>query len=384
MAGKGLRCVFIGPSSERHKGGVAQFSSRLAHELAAHGETLFISWSEIYPSFLISRTLKDSESAHTTKTMPAQFLLSCINPLTWQRCLEQICQYQPQLVIFTWIHPVHAPVYLFLARKLKRKINAEIVFICHNILPHELLPGLRHLTKLCLSQADRLVVHSSTLAEQARLLVEKKIKITPLFLPLHDFFTTNNEPPEAWTSNRALNMLFFGLIREYKGVDVLLQAVALVRSEFPMIHLTIAGEVFYDNSLVCRLWRRSKKGLPQLVRKLALEKNVALDLRYIPDSEVAGFFEKADLVVFPFRSVSQSGSLTVAYSFAKPVIASAMDGFFDVVAEGKSGYLAAPGDPRALADAILRFIAQPLSPIHVREAAQALSWERYVSALLTS
>ncbi len=151
--------VLVGPSVERFKGGVAQFTSHLAERLPEKTECHFFSWYQPYPSFLTSRDFVDNVSKPTQGLVPANFLLGYMNPLSWWKFVKEVKVLKAATVCFTWIHPVQAPVYFVLTCLIKLLTDAEIIFICHNVLPHESFMGDRLLTKLGLGGADRLIVY---------------------------------------------------------------------------------------------------------------------------------------------------------------------------------------------------------------------------------
>lgn len=376
------RCVFVGPAAERYRGGIAQFSSRLAVELSVQNEVRHLSWSRLYPSMLISRELRAGERQER-RGMDVDYKLDIMNQRTWKECADHILDFRPDFTVLTWSHPIHALVYSSMLHRLRRfpGRTGTVVFICHNVLPHESFPGAAHLTRFCLSRADRLITHSTACAEKARALLREEQQVRTLFHPLHDEFVVNRAHARAaWAPPAVLNLLFFGTIRRYKGLDVLLQALPEILRRYENVHLTIAGEPFFQgNRLLQGIF--GEDILPT-VRRLGLAKHVSLELRYIPDAELPGLFYRADLVVFPYRAASQSGSLSLAYSFGKPVIASRTGGFLDSVREGDTGYLAAPEDPQALAEAILRFVERPIASAEVCAATQRMSWANYAAGLL--
>ena len=178
-------------------------------------------------------------------------------------------------------------------------------------------------------------------------------------------------------------MLFFGIVRRYKGVDTLLHALRLLLEEKKNFHLTIAGEIFSKSSRIPFGFSGPRLDLESMIQELGLKEHVTLDLRYIPNSEVAGLFEKSDLAIFPFRSISQSGSLMVAYSFNKPVIVTDLGAFRDSVVEGGTGYFAKAEDHESLANAIIRFMEHPISPASIKEVSRNYSWEKYAETILS-
>ena len=180
------KVCLIGPSSERYKGGIAQFTRALADNLARNRETLFVSWYQLYPPFLLSRDFIDRVSEKKIGKEQAEFLLGYLNPFSWLKTAKRIAQFETTHLFLTWIHPVHAPVYIFLIALVRLFSKPRITFICHNVLPHESFFASRILSKICLGLADDLIVHGQSECETAKSLGIQNVE--KLFLPLHDFF----------------------------------------------------------------------------------------------------------------------------------------------------------------------------------------------------
>ncbi len=378
MDAKQNNYVLVGPSSERFKGGIAQFTSYLAEKLSKQTNLRFYSWYQPYPTFLTSRDFADNASSTFTGNLNANFLLGYMNPVSWWRFVKELKSFKPETVFMTWIHPVQAPVFAILALMIKLFADTEVVFICHNILPHESFKGDRLLTRVGLAGADRLVVHGVSEQQRAREFFRVK-KITCLFLPLHNFFSTTvaSDNGGGLVKSVKLKLLFFGVIRHYKGLDILINAMATIVKKNPNICLRIVGERFSKRDNVL-----DNDNPVTLVESLGLSDFVATDLRYVPNEEVATIFEWADVAVFPYRSATQSGPITLAYSYGIPVISTRTGGIPDVVEEGVSGYLVEPDDVEALAKGILKYANNPIESSTVKEYAKKLSWDSYINRLL--
>lgn len=364
--------TLIGPTAARYKGGIAQFTSRLAEELSSGRRLQFISWHQLYPYFLAKRDFEDKVSAARISDVPAAMLLGYMNPLSWRRAAAEIAQFGSQRIVFTWAHPVHAPVYLALIFWLRRwSASSELILLCHNVKPHEQFFGAAALTRAVAARMDRLAVHGSSERDAATNLVPGK-PVSTLYLPLFDRLAMSDSD-EGDVSERENTILFFGIIRPYKGLDLLLRALAVLRPKLPRIRLLIAGELF---------------GFPpgepdplELVEELGLADAVETDIRYIPNEDVGKIFSRAALAVFPYRSATQSGAIATAYANGVPVVATRVGSIPDVVEEGVSGYLAEPEDVPSLAAAIERCFSTPPPRSSVRKFARRFSWKRYAAAL---
>jgi glycosyltransferase involved in cell wall biosynthesis len=366
------KIAIIGPSSEKYKGGIAHFSTCLADTLEKKAEVLFISWSVLYPPFVSSRDFLDKTSKHSVGSSKAQFILNYINPLSWIKTAWRLRQFNADKIVLSWVHPVHAPVYITLLVLLRLFTRSELIVQCHNVQPHESFLGASLLSTLVFRLAHSLIVHSASEKGKLSEQVPGK-KVLQLFHPIYEFpEATGTEITDTNCGNYQL--LFFGVIREYKGLDLLLEALKQVVKHKPNVRLTVAGECFNE---------KDNQTLKNQVANIGLEEIVDLDLRYIPNEEVSTYFKRADLVVLPYRSATSSGPLTLAYHFKKPVIATNVGGLSDYVSEGKSGYLCeAYAD--AIARTILRAIDNPISEQDIEQHALSFSWDQYAEELLNT
>jgi glycosyltransferase involved in cell wall biosynthesis len=222
--------------------------------------------------------------------------------------------------------------------------------------------------------AHSLVVHSSSEREKLLQQVPAK-KILQLFHPIYEFpEKTDIATTISDTDGKNYRLLFFGVIREYKGLDLLLAALKQVVKHKPNVKLTIAGECFDETN---------NRILENQVAEIGLEEFVDLDLRYIPNEEVSTHFRRADLVMLPYRSATSSGPLTLAYHFKKPVVATNVGGLSDYVNEGKSGYLCEV-NADSIARTIVKAIDNPLDERDIERQALSFSWEQYAEKLLNS
>ncbi len=378
MDAKQNNYVLVGPSSERFKGGIAQFTSHLAEKLSKETNLHFYSWYQPYPAFMTSRDFADKASKTSTGNLNANFLLGYMNPISWWRFVKELMAFRPETVCITWVHPVQAPVFAVLTLMIKFMTKSKVVFICHNILPHESFKGDRILTRIGLAGADRLIVHGVSERDRARALFKNK-KITSLFLPLHNFFSTAVTPDNGGKKpkSKKLRLLFFGVIRYYKGLDILIRAMAIAVKQNPNISLRIVGEKFFKKDEA-----PDSANPALLIESLALGDFVETDFRYVPNEEVPAIFEWADVAVFPYRSATQSGPITIAYSYNVPVISTRTGGIPDVVEEGVSGYLVEANDEKALAEGILKYADHAIKPSDVKAFAKRLSWDNYIIRLL--
>jgi glycosyltransferase involved in cell wall biosynthesis len=245
--------------------------------------------------------------------------------------------------VVPWWTSFWTPHLLYLVSALHSRLDTEICFVCHNVSEHEAHPLSRFCSRLVLSRADRVVVHSEQEADRARALLPARAQIITAFHPVYDHLQARM-PPRA-EARHALHLdgpvlLFFGFVRPYKGLDVLLSALPSVLQQHKTA-LLVVGE----------FWRGRQRYVRR-IRELGLDQDVVLVDRYVPDEEVGSYFAAADLVVLPYLSGTGSGVCQLAFGMRRPVVATRMGSMPDVVRDGLNGRLVEPGDPAALAEAI--------------------------------
>lgn len=347
--------------------GAAAFNAALATELSHVADLRLISWKRPYPPFLYRRGVHASEPSFEG----ANFLVDWLDMRTWRCALEQWDTHRVEALILPWLHPIWAPQY----RWLLRRRPAPAAVICHNVLPHEPLPLLSRVTRAALSAADLFVTHAP---HQAGELVQLGLGDTPVLQLFHPRFpVTRSEDSEARLALRRLCgdpeylLLMYGAVRPYKGLDLALEALALLVAERTDVHLLVAG----------RFWE-SPARYADLVSRHGLGAHVTFDNRYIPDDETAVMFAAADLALLPYRSASQSGVAQLALSHGCPVVATAVGGLPSGLSEGEEGILtdrSSEGLAEGLKSAIARL---PELRETCARARHDRSFERYARRLV--
>lgn len=373
------RVVLIAPHAKLFKGGIAQFATRLAEELTKRTELTFVTWNRLYPPFLSKRDFVAPGAESFEEPKGVYRSLSYINPLSWLKTARLVWREKPTLLLVSWVHPVHAPVLFCLLGLLRLRSSAKVAFVCHNVLPHESFRGAQFLSRLVLGLADEVIIHSECERKSLHRLLPKA-RCKTLFIPTFDMFSAAR--PSQRGNKQEICVLFFGVIRPYKGLDVLLRAVAELHHSGVKIRLLIAGEFLEPSEQFER--ECSLKNPLLLISELEIESIVETTISYIKDEQVGELFSKADVAVFPYRSATQSAVVMLAYAYGVPVIATGVGGLREVVKEGVSGYVCEPEDPRALSRAILRYINKPISSDAVQEYAKSFSWQSYVDQILST
>lgn len=335
-----MKIAFLGPAPP-FRGGISLFASHLANEMYRQGhEICFFNFHRQYPALLFPAGKQEDniESIHPNKRILTPYL-----PYTWDKTARAINEYIPDIIIVSWWLPFFAPAYGRILRKIKQ---GRKVILAHNIMPHEEWFASRSLLRYVFSKADEIVVLSkSCLLELKRNLPSRIVRKAILgFHPIYDTHSGDN------TKTNALpRILFFGMIKEYKGLDVLLDAMPIIRVAIPDIRLVIAGTVYKDQAVY-----------EEKIKDLDIGANVETHFRYISDKEVANFFRQSDLCVLPYKSATQSGVISTSYSYDTPVIASDIGGISEYVEAGETGLLVPPSNPPALAAAVIQFYGKEM------------------------
>lgn len=356
----GMDMAIVGPAFP-YKGGGAQHTTELAHRLAAAGHDVVIeSWRAQYPAFLYPgrQTISDPEGEPFPGTRRR---LDWRRPDGWWRTGRGLRAYD--LVVLATLTPVQVPSYLGILAGLGRR--APAVALCHNVLPHERKPYDEPLMKRLLRRVDGVLVHSEAQADLARKLTDRPVRVAemPAHLP-----TSATAPQDDAKVRRRL--LFFGIVRPYKGLDVLLRALAEGPGD---VALTVAGE-FWGGLDETR----------ELIRSLDLTSRVELRPGYVPAADVPGLFAAADALVLPYRTATASQNVWMAHEQGLPVIATDVGGFAAQIRDGVDGLICTPDDVPSLAAALRRFYT-PGEPERLRSGVRPVDhaplWAAYLDAL---
>lgn len=365
------RIVMIGPVYP-FKTGLAHYVSLLYKRLQINYNVTLISYSMWYPKILYKKPQRDY-SDDVLKLNDIQYILNTANPFNWIKVAKYINEQKPKLVLLQWQHPYFTPCYFMLIKMIK---NIKILYICHNVFPHERFPMDKWLTKLALKPADYYITHSNSDAEDLKMIVSNP-DLRIAVHPVYNFFKQKNiSKREArdilGVSQDERIILFFGLVREYKGLKHLLNAMGLLEHRM-QVKLFIVGD-----------FGGTREQYEKVIRTNAIEKNVNIIDGYIPACEVEKFFAACDLVVLPYESATQSGVVQIAYGFEKPVIVTNVGGLPDVVENGKTGYVVEAKNPKALSDAIVRYFEEEKAEEfaqNVKGEAYRFSWDRMVEQI---
>ncbi len=328
-----------------------------------------ISYKMQYPKILFKKEQKDYEN-DVFRVKNAQFLINTANPWNIVRVSRWIRKMHPDLVIMQWWHPYFAPCYRIMEAVLGRRVKKLLV--CHNVFPHERFPADRQLTKMVLRKADYFLLHSQSDIEDL-LTMDPQAQYIQNPHPAYNEFRIRNITKEQARYELSIKqnekiVLFFGFVRQYKGLKHLITAMPDVRRQLGNVRLIIAGSFGSD-----------REEYLQMIDANQVRDCVEVVDVYIPDYEVEKYFAACDIVVLPYESATQSGIIQIAFGFEKPVIVTNVGGLPEVVKDGQTGYIVERGNAKQLSDAIVRYYQCNMEAVfaeNVRKEAYRFSWDR--------
>lgn len=368
-----MNIIVVGPSYP-FRGGISHYTTFLYRHLATHHAVRLLTFSRQYPAWLYPGQ-SDRDESSDLRIPTAEPLLDGANPLTWFRAGWEIRRTSPDLLILQWTVPYWIPLIAILLLFAPRR--TQKVIIVHNATPHEkenaLFALLRRLfQQMVMGWSSLLICH----AESDELVLRRQLPRHAIKRVMLPSYAAIAETPRHHTIKPGdPHLLFFGFVRPYKGIEILLAALPKVIEQLPKAHLTIAGE----------WWAMA--GDPNTLIPAALKPHVTLFNRYVSNEETATLFHSADVAVLPYRSATQSAVVQVAFGFGVPVITTHVGGLPEAVTHEVTGLVVPPNDPNALADAIIRYHQEGwrerLAP-HVAIARDQFSWAALEKAMLES
>ena len=377
-----MKVCVVGPTYP-YRGGIAHYSTLLVRHLRQAGhQTNFYSYTRQYPRWLFPGST-DKDPSSTPLREDCEYILDPMNPLTWWRLCRRIRMDKPDLIVLQWWVPYWTPSLTYMSRWLQKHTRARIVYLCHNVTPHDGGGVLdRRFALAALRQGDAFIVHTD----------QDHHRLQALLPQAHVFRTQH--PTYAELAQRGpdidgslmrtkLNidpavpvLLFFGFVRPYKGLEYLIQALPLVLKEVK-VHVLVVGEFWVPKDFYERYAEEYK-----------VADAITMVNTYIPDEELGYYFDIAEVVVLPYISASQSGVTQLAFGFGKPVIVTRVGGLSEVVRDGETGLVVPPQDEKALAQALIRYIKQNLrepfeQAIAEQEQHQEYGWHMLVQTMET-
>jgi glycosyltransferase involved in cell wall biosynthesis len=372
------KIVIIGPAHPL-RGGLATFNQRLAKEFNQQGwDCSIFSFSLQYPSFLFpGKTQFSSEPA--PGDLKIHTAINSINPFNWIKVGNWLRYKKPDIIVVRFWLPFMGPALGTILRRVRKNKHTKIICIADNVIPHEHRPGDKAFTKYFVKSCDAFITMSEkVMADLNKFEKEKPVRLVqhPLYDTFGEIISQQEARAKLKIGNDELILLFFGFIRKYKGLDMLLDAMKILKKRMQgtgnsIPKLLIAGEFYED-----------EKPYREQIEELGIADDLILRTEFIPDSEVKYYLCAADVVVQPYRNATQSGVTPLAYHFEKPMIVTNVGGLPSLVPHEKSGLVAEP-NPASIAEAIIRFcqLGENYFIPHLRNEKKKYSWNNLVEAI---
>ncbi len=370
-----MKIISLGPAHP-YRGGLASFNDRLALQFKAEGYGIeIVTFRMQYPKLFFP-----GETQYTEGPAPQGIKivreLNSINPFNWISTGIRIKKVKPDLLLIRYWLPFMAPCLGTVARIAKSNGHTKVICIFDNIIPHEKRPGDNFLTKYFSGSIDGAIVMSKTVYDDLMTFRENiPVKLSP-----HPLFDTYGKIMVRDAAISMLNLdadysylLFFGFIRAYKGLDLLIEAFSDERLRDMKLKLIVAGEFYEDPGRY-----------HDLIKKYKLEKDIIFFDHFIKDSEVPVFFSVADLVVQPYKSATQSGVTQIAFHYEKPMLVTDVGGLREIVPDGECGYVVKP-EPEYISAAIIDYFRNNRKALFsegVKKEKEKFSWDKMTAAII--
>lgn len=373
--GASRKCVIIGPAFPL-RGGIAQLNESLSEELTKQGiENVIFSFYLQYPSFLFpGQSQTEASDRKAPNGVDIRATISSVNPASWWVTARQIARLNPNYIVVRFWLPFMAPALGTICKLLKQKLNVPIIGVLDNVVPHEKRIGDKIFTKYFLKYCDSFVVMSSTVMEELSMFDAQKPRKL-LYHPVYDHFGEAVEKTFArkhlGIAENAKVILFFGIIRKYKGLKLLLKAISKMEDKMNL-KLVVAGEFYEDRAVYTKL-----------IEKYRLEGNVIVNAGFVDKHKVKFYFCAADLVAQPYLSATQSGVTQIAYHFNTPMLVTNVGGLPEMVPHEKVGYVCEV-DENVIAASITSFFTDHRGEefvANIREEKKRFEWDYFASEI---
>ncbi len=372
------RIVILGPAHPFRGGGITTFNERLATELQQQGyDVVIYNFSLQYPSFLFP-----GKTQYSTEPPPAHLRIlskvNSINPLNWIKVGNELKKLNPDVIIVRYWLPLMGPALGTIVRRAKKNKHARVIAITDNVVPHEKRPGDKTFTRYFIKSCDAFITMSDKVTSDLAAFHPGK-PVLQVAHPLYDNFgeaiSKQDARHQIGIDQQDKVMLFFGFIRKYKGLDILFDALHVLKTNNTVpanLKLLVAGEFYEDEAAY------HKK-----IQDLGIKDMLILKTGFIPDADVKKYFCAADLVIQPYRNATQSGVTPLAYHFEIPMIVTNVGALPDYVPDQKVGLVAEPV-ASALAEAIRRYfqLGEDYFLPQLREEKKKYSWPVLVQQVM--
>jgi len=370
-----MHIVILGPAYPL-RGGLANFDQRLARQFMTEGHQVTIyTYSLQYPGFLFPGTSQYSDEPKP-QDLDIRVAINSANPLNWQKIGRELKKRRPDLIVVRYWIPYMGACQGNILRKVKKNGHTKVVCITDNIIPHEKRPGDTLLTRYFIRPVDAFITMSASVQKELRQFTDK-----PSTLVVHPLFDNFGAPMPSNEARRILNLpeqgrmiLFFGFIRKYKGLDILLKAMKILKDRHyeNIPKLLVAGEYY-----------GGKDEYEKLIEALDIKELLLMHTNFIADSEVRYYLSAADFVIQPYREATQSGVTPLAYHFEKPMLVTKVGGLADLVPDDQVGVVTEP-TAEDVADGIEQLYKRGVAYYlpYLQAEKQRYSWANFSAAIL--
>lgn len=355
-----------------YRGGIAQFSGSLFRALENGHDVTAFNFNLQYPSFLFPGETQFVKPEDHADAIPSKRLLNSVQPLSYIKTAREINDFEPDIFISNYWMSFFGPAMGFVAKKIKK--NSKRIAILHNVIPHEKRFYDTAFNRYFLNNHDAFVVLSSAV-EKDLLSLKPDANILKLQHPIYSHFgekiSRESAQQKLKINPEKKTILFFGIIRDYKGLDVLLTAFSKLSEEYQLI---IAGECY-----------GSFERYESQISELKIQQRTYIFNRYIPDHEVATFFSAADVCILPYKSATQSGITAISHHFCVPLIATNVGGLKETIVEGENGIIVSEPKPELFAFAIKNYFEndfQALFSENIRIKNKENSWSEFAKKII--
>jgi D-inositol-3-phosphate glycosyltransferase len=341
------------------RGGLATFDELLCRSLTDAGhDCRIISFSLQYPGFLFPGTTQYDKTGKSPEGITIETKINSVNPFNWLSVGNYIKKEQPDFILIRYWLPFMGPSLGTIARRAKKNGKTKVIAIVDNAIPHERRPGDKLFSSYFLKSCDAYLTMSQKVLSDLGQFTNSTAKL----FTEHPLYTSFGEVEEKTKARRHLGLdengnylLFFGLIRRYKGLDLLLEAMGDERVKKLNVKLLVAGEYYEDSNYY-----------DEIIERRQLTNRVELHTKFIPNEDVKWYFSACDLVAQTYHTATQSGVTKIALQFDKPSLVTNVGGLGEIIFHGKSGYVVEPNS-KAIADSIVDFYENNREADFVRE-----------------
>jgi glycosyltransferase involved in cell wall biosynthesis len=366
-----MKIFVIGPTYP-YRGGISHYNTLLCDALSKKHQVTPISFKRMYPKiFFPGKDQRDTKSQQKI-IHSANELIDTLNPITWLKTFLKIRKEKPDLLVMYWWTPFFMPIFTFISFLVRHLTKTKVLFLCHNVLPHDKTFFDKALTKPVLTNSDYFIVHSQEDKNNLLNMIPKaNVKVT--VHPTYDVFAKEQNVLDLNDLNLKKNViLFFGFVRPYKGLMHLIKSMPSILKEVDL-DLLIVGEFWKDKSDYIQ-----KKTRLDIIDRVKIVDN------YVPNESTGNYFNKSDVVVLPYNSATNSGIIQMAFGFNKPVIVTNVGGLPEVVEDNKTGFVVRPRDPEELAKSIIRFYKENKKEEfidNIKKEKDKFSWDKVVDII---